>query len=192
MKHIPDQRSLGTWIAGVFLVTGVGIIILASLGLIYSPNIIREIGGSSYQAVGPDVGMIAPNFILEDLGGNEIELLNGSQKPTLINFWATWCPPCVAEMATIQKFYANAGGSMRVLAVNADESAEDVQRFAGEHSLSFDILLDPGGNVQELYRLRGYPTSFIVDGSGVVRNEHIGIMTENKLREYLSELGVTQ
>lgn len=192
MKHLPNHRSLGTWIAGVFIVSGVGIIIMASIGLISNPNSMREIGGSSHQTVGPQVGMIAPNFILDDLRGNEMELLNGSQKPTLINFWATWCPPCVAEMATIQEFYANASGSFRVLAVNADESTEDVQRFASEHSLSFDILLDPGGNVQELYRLRGYPTSFIIDGDGVVQIEHVGIMTETKMREYLSEVGVTQ
>lgn len=192
MKHLPSHRSLGMWIAGVFIVSGVGIIILASIGLISSPNTVREIGGSSHQTVGPHEGMIAPNFILNDLRGNEIELLNGSQKPTLINFWATWCPPCVAEMATIQKLYANADGSFRVLAVNADESTEDVQRFASEHNLSFDILLDPGGNVQELYRLRGYPTSFIVDADGVVQIEHVGIMTEKKMREYLSEVGVIQ
>ncbi len=192
MKHLPSHRSLGMWIAGVFIVSGVGIIILASIGLISSSNAVREIGGSSHQTVGPHEGMIAPNFILNDLRGNEIELLNGSQKPTLINFWATWCPPCVAEMATIQKLYANADGSFRVLAVNADESTEDVQRFASEHNLSFDILLDPGGNVQELYRLRGYPTSFIVDADGVVQIEHVGIMTEKKMREYLSEVGVIQ
>ena len=61
-----------------------------------------------------------------------------------------------------------------------------------EHGLSFDILLDPGGNVQELYRLRGYPTSFFLDGDGVVRKEHVGLLTEGKLREYLIEVGVSQ
>jgi peroxiredoxin len=192
MKDLPSHRSLGTWIAGVFIVSGLGIIILASISLTSSPYAMKEIGGSSHQAVGPHVGMIAPNFILNDLSGNEKELLNGSQKPTLINFWATWCPPCVAEMATIQNLYANAEDTFRVIAVNADESTEVVQRFASEHNLSFDILLDPGGNVQELYRLRGYPTSFIIDGDGIVQIEHVGIMTEKKMREYLREVGVTQ
>ena len=192
MRNIPNSRLLGTVIAGVFIGTGVGVVILASFGLILRPDSMERNGGFSPQAGGPQVGKTAPNFTLDSLDGSQVELLSDSRHPILINFWATWCPPCVAEMATIQQFYKDSGRAFRVLAVNADEPAEDVQRFANEHGLSFDILLDPGGNVQELYRLRGYPTSFILDGNGVVRKEHVGLLTEGKLREYLNEVGVSQ
>jgi peroxiredoxin len=192
MQYLPNNRLLGMVIAGIFIGIGVGIVILASLGLIVSPEILGRGSGLLPQVVDPQVGKIAPNFNLDNLDGKEIELLNGSQQPTLINFWATWCPPCVAEMATIQQYFIDSGRSFRVLAVNADEPAEDVQRFANEHGLSFDILLDPGGHVQELYRLRGYPTSFILDGDGVIMREHVGLLTESKLRDYLSEAGVAQ
>ena len=192
MRYLPNNRLLGTVVAGVFIGTGVGIVIFASLGFISSLESFGRISGFAPQPVGPQAGKIAPNFILDNLDGIEIELLNGSQQPTLINFWATWCPPCLAEMATLQQFYTDTGRSFRVLAVNANEPIEDVQHFVDEHGLSFDILLDPGGNVQELYRLRGYPTSFILDGNGVVRKEHVGLLTESKLREYLVEVGVSQ
>ena len=192
MRYHPNSRLLGTVVAGVFIGTGVGVVMLASLGLISSPDSIGEGGGFSPQVGRPQVGEIAPNFALDSLDGSRVELLNDSRYPILINFWATWCPPCVAEMATIQQFYNDSGRAFRVLAVNADEPAEDVQRFANEHGLSFDILLDPGGNVQELYRLRGYPTSFFLDGDGVIRKEHVGLLTEGKLREYLIEVGVSQ
>ncbi len=192
MKYLPQNRLLGMVIAGVFIGIGGGIVILTSLGLIFNPEILGQGSDLLPQKVGPQVGKIAPNFSLENLDGNEIELLNGSQQPILINFWATWCPPCVAEMATIQQYYVESGRSFRVLAVNADEPPKDVQRFANEHGLSFDILLDPGGHVQELYRLRGYPTSFILDGDGVIMREHVGLLTESKLRNYLSEVGVAQ
>jgi len=192
MKYLPQNRLLGMVIASVFIGIGAGIVILASLGLIFSPKILGQGSGLLPQDVDPQLGKIAPNFNLDDLDGKEIQLLNDSQRPTLINFWATWCPPCVAEMATIQQYYVESGRSFRVLAVNADEPPEDVQRFANEHGLSFDILLDPGGHVQELYRLRGYPTSFILDSDGVVMREHVGLLTESKLRNYLSEVGVAQ
>ena len=192
MRYHPNRRLLGIVVAGVFNGTGVGVVMLASLGLISSPDSMGGVGGFSPQVGRPQVGEIAPNFALDSLDGSQVELLSDSRHPILINFWATWCPPCVAEMATIQQFYNDSDRAFRVLAVNADEPAEDVQRFANEHDLSFDILLDPGGNVQELYRLRGYPTSFFLDGDGVVRKEHVGLLTEGKLREYLIEVGVSQ
>jgi len=189
MRYLPESRLLGIVIGGVCIGIGVG---LVGFGAVSYPNWLTRVGDFIPQAVGPQVGKIAPNFTLDSLDGNQVELLSDSDQPTLINFWATWCPPCVAEMATIQHFYKDSGRSFRVLAVNAAEPAEDVQRFVNEHRISFEILLDPSGNVQALYRLRGYPTSFILDGGGVIRKEHVGLLTEGKLREYLIEVGVSQ
>jgi thiol-disulfide isomerase/thioredoxin len=110
----------------------------------------------------------------------------------LINFWATWCGPCVEEMPTIEKYYHQYKNELRVLAVNDDEPAADVENFVHDMGLSFDILLDPGAKVQSLYRLRGYPTSFIVDAEGIIRVQHIGPMSEKQLEGYLSQVGVGQ
>jgi thiol-disulfide isomerase/thioredoxin len=134
----------------------------------------------------------APDFKLETLSGESIQLSELRGKPVVINFWATWCGPCIEEMPTIEKYYHQYKNDFRILAVNDDEPAADVEKFVRDMGLTFDILLDPGAKVQSLYRLRGYPTSFIVDAEGIVRVQHIGPMSEKQLEGYLSEVGVGQ
>jgi hypothetical protein len=79
-----------------------------------------------------------------------------------------------------------------VLAINFDEPKEIVQEFASDLGLSLNVLLDPGGVVQGLYGVRGYPTSFLVDRTGIVRIHHIGLLTEGQLDKYLNEVGLEQ
>ena len=77
-----------------------------------------------------------------------------------------------------------------MLAVNFDEPVSSVQEFVEEQKLTIDVLLDPGGRVQELYQIRGYPTTYFVDAEGIIRIIHIGFMTEDQLDEYLTKVGV--
>lgn len=132
----------------------------------------------------------APDFELAALNGESIRLEELRGQPVLINFWATWCAPCQLEMPAFQDRYEQHAGALRVLAVNFDEPRADVQAFADDLGLTFDVLPDPGGEVQRLYQVRGYPTTVLVDADGVVRVLHIGLMTENQLDQYLSELGL--
>lgn len=149
--------------------------------------------GYIYQppAVGPKVGNQAPDFELLSLSGDRVRLDDQRGKPVLINFWATWCAPCVLEMPNIQKYYEKFPGEFVVLAVNAGESQEAVKRFVADMGLTFDILLDRGGKVQELYHIQGYPTSFFLDREGRIRAYHIGMLTEEQLAGYLLQVGVS-
>lgn len=136
----------------------------------------------------PEVGAQAPDFTLQNLVGEEVSLRDLRGQVVLINFWATWCGPCRLEMPTIQARYND--GGFAVLAVDFDESAEQVQAFMNELGLSLPALLDDGGRVQELYRVRGYPTSFFVDEQGIIRIFHIGEMNADILEDYLAQMGV--
>jgi len=91
-------------------------------------------------------------------------------------------------MPAIQARYND--GGFAVLAVDFNEPAQQVQTFVDELGLSFPILLDPGGSVQELYRVRAYPTSFFVDAAGVIQIMHIGEMSADTLEAYLIQMGV--
>jgi peroxiredoxin len=93
-------------------------------------------------------------------------------------------------MPTIQARYND--GGFAVLAVDFNEPADQVQTFADDLDLNFPILLDPGGAVQELYRVRGYPTTFFVDADGVIQILHIGEMSADTLDNYLAQMGVRQ
>lgn len=140
------------------------------------------------SAPAPEVGAMAPDFALQNLDGETVTLSGLRGQVVLVNFWATWCAPCRAEMPAIEARY-NRGG-FQVLAIDFGESADQVQGFLDEIGVALPVLLDSDGSVQELYRVRGYPTTFIIDESGIVRFFHIGQMGEADLQSYLSQLGV--
>jgi cytochrome c biogenesis protein CcmG, thiol:disulfide interchange protein DsbE len=143
---------------------------------------------SFLNAPAPDVGAPAPDFTALTPQGEPVKLSELRGQVVLINFWATWCAPCRVEMPAIQARYNRGGFS--VLAIDFDERAELVQAFVNDLGLSFPVLLDPGGEIQNLYRVRGYPTSFFIDADGIIRVLHIGDMSQTELDDYLSQLGV--
>ena len=137
------------------------------------------------------VGAPAPDFTLTDLGEKTVTLSNLKGQVVLINFWATWCGPCRVEMPAIQHRYETfKDQGFTVLAVDFDEPLTEVSAFARALNLTSTVLLDPGGSVNELYHVRGYPSTFMVDRSGVIKKLHIGLMTEKQLDNYLASLGL--
>jgi cytochrome c biogenesis protein CcmG/thiol:disulfide interchange protein DsbE len=180
------RRTLVLGAGGVLIGAGIGVALLFGLGI--APTLS---GASSTAGQGDvSIGSQAPDFELAELEGPSLHLKDLRGQPVLINFWATWCVPCVTEMPLIQSAYVKSQGSFTVLGVNADEPVSDVQSFLAGMDLSFDILLDPGGKVQNLYRLRGYPTSYFVDKDGIIRAIQIGQLSESQLNRYLSQVGV--
>lgn len=97
-------------------------------------------------------------------------------KVVFLNIWATWCPPCVYEMPLIERLHRTMRGrSFIVLAVSQDSGyGEKVRRFARELELTFPILLDPEQKLSRLYRVTGYPESFIIDKEGILVQRIIG------------------
>ena len=108
----------------------------------------------------------APPLALPDINGREHRLSELRDKVVIVNFWATWCPPCVAEMPAIQRMYeALADEGVRVLAVNAGESAQDIRNFVRDFdtALTFPLLRDPDGDAFREWRVLGLPQTFVVD-----------------------------
>lgn len=175
--------------AGMLVGAGLGVIILFGLG---NSQIIDSLKLPWDNQPAPKVGYTAPDFELQNLAGETIRLSDLRGKPVLINFWATWCGPCRLEMPDIQKIYRIYQGDFLVLAVNADEQERIVAKFAKDIGITFEVLLDPGANVQSVYQLRGYPTSFLLDREGVIRVQHIGLLSEAQLVEYLTEVGLSK
>ena len=191
-NHNRPPGALISRLAAVILITA-GIAILYFFGF---PS--QDADGTTLEPLSTDVRQIAPvedsfapDFTLLNTSGESIQLNHLKGQPVLINFWATWCGPCRIEMPVFQdRFDRYRGDGLRILAVDFDEPEEDVSFFGEELGLTFDLLLDPGGEVQSLYRVLGYPTSFFVDPQGVIRVQHVGIMTENQLDNYLAQIGI--
>ncbi|MBW8011454.1 MAG: redoxin domain-containing protein [Chloroflexi bacterium] len=173
------------------LITVVGIFML-TLAACSSVDSIQDSDGvkALELEVAPVKGALAPDFELEGLDGELVSLSDYRGRVVLVNFWATWCGPCRFEMPALQSRYERYAPEFEILAVDNDESAEAVDAFFKELGLSFKALLDPGGDTQELYRVRGYPSSVFVDADGVIQIIHIGMMTEGQLDGYLLEMDI--
>jgi cytochrome c biogenesis protein CcmG, thiol:disulfide interchange protein DsbE len=124
------------------------------------------------------VGSRAPDFKVVDLTtGDSLQLRQRyGGTVTLVNIWATWCQPCRVEMPAIQQAYARLKPrGFKVAAVSVDEgSPDDVRAFAREFGLTFDILHDRSGLIQQKYQLTGLPETFLLDKDGVIMKREIG------------------
>ncbi|MFQ5942598.1 MAG: peroxiredoxin family protein [Anaerolineales bacterium] len=179
------------------LIVAVGIAALAGLAYVAtlpaapSVSAVADPADLAALKVAPTQGALAPDFSLLNLEGEPVTLSELRGHPLMINLWATWCAPCRIEMPHIQdRFERYAGEGFLVLAVDFDEPAGLVEEFRDEFGLTFDILLDPGAEVQELYRNRSYPSTFFVDENGVIQVQHIGVMTEGQLDQNLAAIGL--
>lgn len=143
----------------------------------------------SLASTGLAPGEVAPNFTLPSLDGEPMSLSDFRGQPVLINFWATWCPPCRNEMPAIQRVYAGqTHGTFVVVAINLRESEDTVRSFVEEMGLSFPILLDERGEVMERYKVMGLPSSFFLAPDGTIHVRRVGEMTEEFIERTTVEL----
>jgi len=121
-------------------------------------------------------GIPAPEFTFPDINGRNISLSDYKGKVVLLNIWATWCPPCVYEMPSMQKLYNEFNGkNFKILAVSIDAAGVDVVApFMKKHKLSFPALMDPKGTIKTMYGVTGVPESYIVDKQGILIGKVIG------------------
>lgn len=132
----------------------------------------------------------APDFTLTKLDGERVNLSDFFGHPVMINFWATWCPPCKAEMPIIQGLLEDSQDGFVVLAVNVGESEDVVRGFAEENEFDFTFLPDPSNSTANTYGISGYPTSVFIDKEGLLQGFHIGELNKELLSTYLLEIGV--
>ena len=174
-----------------------GILFLAgglALGLIIGGVVLFTLprgAGASKRPDPPTTGVQLANFTLEGLNRKQVSLNDMQGKPLVLNFWATWCPPCRQEMPLFEKYSRLLDGKVTFIGVNYDEDAVTVQDFVSANRISFPIWLDLGGKVSDLYYIDTYPNTYFVDEKGVLRAQHIGQLSEDLLLRYLTTLGVT-
>lgn len=136
--------------------------------------------------VAPEIGAAAPPFERLTLTDQNLNLRHLRGKPVIINFWATWCGPCVAEMPALQAVYDRyEAEGLRIIAVNMGESRQTVQDWVTEMGLTFDIVLDENGAVTRLYWLRVQPTTFIISPEGIITAIFYGQTTEQAVTDAL-------
>lgn len=141
------------------------------------------------EDVGIFIGQTAPDFSLTTLDGEQKKLSDFRGKPVIVNFWATWCPPCRAEMPDFQQLYESE--DVEILAVNLTESEQNedvVQEFIDEYQLEFPILMDQSSKITEMYQVQAFPTSFMVDSEGIIQFSARGAINYEIMQEELAKM----
>lgn len=111
--------------------------------------------------------------------------LIGKGKPVFLNFWATWCPPCVKEMPYMNELYPEYKDKMDFIVASVDSKQDDVVTFQKKNNYAFPIYYAKNSEVSSAYGLQGIPTSFIIDGKGNIVNVHIGGMDKAAMKQFL-------
>lgn len=131
----------------------------------------------------------AIDFKLKDLNGKSVSLSDFKGKKVLLNFWATWCPPCRAEMPDIEKLYLeNKDSDLVILAVNLGEDTQTVKSFIDKNKYNFNILLDSDQAVAIKYNIVSIPTSFFIDKEGNIVSKKVGAMSIKEMRDNVNLL----
>ncbi|WP_375200114.1 peroxiredoxin family protein [Bacillus sp. RS11] len=165
----------------------------------------REIETASHgkemdeQKIGLKNGDTPPDFTLTSLDGDEVTLSDLRGKKVVLNFWATWCPPCKAEMPHMQKYYEQHAkeDNVEIIAVNltseerefsADGKIDTVMTFRDSFELTFPILLDQKREVSPQYNVMTIPTTYFIDSKGYIQRAISGPMDMDMLKSYVDEL----
>lgn len=144
---------------------------------------------SGSSQVGVQIGNTAPDFSLKALDGSTLKLADLRGKPVMVNFWATWCPPCKEEMPAMEAAYEKARDQgIEFLGVDVKEDPSVVEKFVKEKGYSWTFLLDQDGTAGQRYQITGIPETFFIDRNGVLQARVIGPMSPTVLESRLAKI----
>lgn len=132
------------------------------------------------------------SFDLVDLEGEKTAIDAFFGKPMVINFFATWCGPCEAEMPMFEEYANQLQGEVTFIGINSGESDNDVSAFVKRMGVTFGVYLDSDNQIVRQFLVRALPTTLFIDQNGVLAAKHIGLLTPELMDGYLEKMGIDQ
>ena len=164
-------------------------LVLGSAWIVSSRETVAESRGAAGETEAPVVGHLAPDFSLTTVSGEEVTLSEfRGRQPVVLNFWATWCPPCRAEIPFFQAASRKYNGQVVVLGVDDGEPRATVAPFVTEMGMTYPVPLDDKSVVSRRYRVNSLPSTYFIDRDGVVQKVHIGIINQAVLEAQIEAL----
>lgn len=159
-------------------------LVLASIMLIATVYVIYSELFKEKEVVAAEVGSIAPDFTLKNIDGTNQQLSDYRGKGVVLNFWATYCPPCEKEMPYLEKAYQKyKDQGIEILAVDTGEPTMLVNQFVSRKNLTFPILLDRDGLVIDQYQVQNLPITIFINSKGEIIEKVSGELTQEKIEE---------
>jgi thiol-disulfide isomerase/thioredoxin len=177
-------KNVGQFVA--LIIIGVGLVVL---GLVAVK--VLSIGGvsSDISVVPSVVSFPAPEITLIDLKGKKVSISDYNQKIVMINNWATWCPPCKAEMPVLLKYYKeHIDQGFLLVGIEAGDPTKEVEKFVKDYGLTFPILLDPNNKSLIAFHNDNLPSSYVIDRNGNVILAWTGPISKAMLEKYITPL----
>lgn len=192
-KQKPASKRSSKTLLPMALV-GTGLILLGAVAFLLLPKSgtatpTSQNTISAPSAIPVEVASPLPDLQLKDLQGNPVALSDYSGQWLLINNWATWCPPCKAEMPVLQAYYQeHQDQNFMLIAIESGETAEEVADFVARNKLELTIWPDPDEKVYAVFHNISLPTSWLVDPRGQIRLTWTGAITREVLEKYVTPL----
>ena len=143
--------------------------------------------GSGDEGSGADAGPPVPDRAFETFDGAETTLADYVGEPLVVNFWASWCPPCIAEMPEFERVHQARGDEVRFIGLNTQDDLAQAQDLVVQTGVTYDLGLDPDGELFRDFEVVSMPSTFFVNESGAIVHQHAGIMDEAQLQAVIDE-----
>ncbi len=187
MKLNSTTRQYSSRFIYAMIMIGVGFIFLGIV--LFISLISSQASPQEYTAIPVEVNYPAPDLRLNDLRGKPVSVKDYLGKVTLVNMWATWCPPCKAEMPTLEAFYKKyKDDGFIIVGINDGEAPHVVASFVQDFGLTFPIWLDQQYLSEKAFKTINLPSSFVIDRNGTIRLMWIGAISKKALENYVSPI----
>jgi len=173
----------------LFLLAGGLLLIGIAIVLLYLPEAQDQVLANGYSAVPEKVNIAAPALRLTNLDGKPVMLSDYLGKVVLVNNWATWCPPCKAEMPTLESYYIDhQAQNFVIIAIESGETQDEVADFVAQYGLTFPVWLDKRGIALDAFQNWDLPSSFVIDEAGTIVLTWTGSISRAMLDKYVTPL----
>lgn len=181
-SHVP--APVNGWLLKALIGGGLILLVAALVGFFWINQPASPASGEPLRA-----GVKMTEFSLQDIQGKIVRLSDYAGKTVLVNTWATWCPPCRAEMPALNAFYQqHQADGFVILAINAGETQTEAADFARQYSLKFPVLLDSDQRLMDRLNIHDFPTSVLIGKDGLVKTIHVGMLTPDMIQSEILPL----